>query len=88
MRRNKFGEAYCQTADEVRAELGAKGLGDNETSADYPDESEPSDVANGFGRFCAEVRENESGETVCYAEADTVDGVIALLEDTGVEYCG
>lgn len=78
MRRNAFGEAYCHTADEVRQILDEKGW------EVYVSESSLEEPAAG-DKATAEILENESGDTVCYIEADTVEEINALITELKLE---
>lgn len=77
MRRNGFGETYCQNVAELRAYLE-----NNSDSNVHVSEIDPPEAHIGA---TAEVRENVSGDTVCYAEAPTVDEVRAIVIAAGVE---
>lgn len=77
MRHNALGDAYCQSAAEARAYIDQHG-GDGV----YVSEIDPPE--NHIGAT-AEVRENVSGDTVCFIEAPTVDEVRAIVIAAGIE---
>lgn len=78
MRRNSFGEAYCVNSEELAAEIDSAGWF---TSGVYADRVRVAD-----GETPAwEVLENESGDTICYVEADTDAACQQILRDVGVE---
>ena len=65
MKRNSFGEAYCTTAAEARAEIE-----NHENGWEvYVNRIEPPEPPH-FGAT-AEVLDNVSGDLVCYLEAPT-----------------
>lgn len=77
MRYNRFGEAYCQNAAEARTYV------DEHTDGDvHVGEIDPPEAHIGA---TAEVRENESGDTICFIEAPTVDEVRAIVIAAGIE---
>lgn len=78
MRYSKFGDAYCHTADEAKAVIEEKSDGAVHVSEIDPPE-------DNF-KAAAEVRENESGETVCFIEADTVEAVRTIITAAGIEF--
>lgn len=84
MRTNTFGEKYCHTADELRRVLDDK-CGDwyvNDSDLEVAPEDE---ILEGQKACQAEVRENESGDTLCWVEADTKEAVEAILRECKVE---
>lgn len=78
MRHNKFGEAYCQSAAEAHTYVA-----NHSDGAVHVSEIDPPGAV--LGTATAEVRENESGETVCWIEASTVDEVRAIIIGAGIE---
>jgi hypothetical protein len=78
MRRNTFGDAYCHTADEARREI------DNSENGwqVYAGEIDPPE--DDFGAV-AEIRENVSGDLVCYIEAKTETEVQAIIDELKLE---
>ena len=78
MRRNKFNEAYCHTAEEARVEI-ERGEVLWEV---YVDRVEPPELST---PATAEVLENVSGDLVCYIEADTEEGVRKIINELGIE---
>lgn len=78
MRRNTFNDTYCHTAAELRAYVD-----EHSDGAVYVGSIDPPENAN--EKATAEVLENESGDTVCFVEADTVDLVRAILVEVGIE---
>lgn len=77
MRHDGFGDAYCQNATEARAFLKQHG-----NPYVHVGEIDPPEAHIGA---TAEVRENVSGETVCYIEAPTVEEVRAIITAAGIE---
>jgi hypothetical protein len=81
MRRNKFNEAYCRTPAELTAELSRHDQDPDEVYASGIE----NDPGNEHGEWYAEVVEKESGETVCFVEADSRDQVAEVLSAVKVE---
>lgn len=82
MRRNKLGEAYCHTEQELRRQIEMEDVlgGDTYVIGIDHDPNAP------FGKpYSAEVLGNIKGETVCYAEADGREDLVKMLEGAGVE---
>lgn len=79
MRRNKFQEAYCINAAEVRSELERK---DEDSSQVYA--AEVKGITNGE-LPCYEVLRNYDGETVLFVESDFVNGCQDILKAVGIE---
>lgn len=79
MKRNAFGDAYCQTAAEARQEIENSDNGWNV----YLGEIEPPEPPR-FGAT-GSVLENRSGDLVCYIEAPDADGVRAIAAELKLE---
>lgn len=79
MRRNKFGEPYCHTADEVRSVL------DNHENGWEVFTAGVMDPDSSLIAFTAEICENGGGDAVCYIEADTAEGVEEILSELKIE---
>lgn len=80
MRRNKMGEAYCHTAEEISSQVEMAGGG--ETYVIGIDHDPSSEVCK---PYTAEVLGSVDGETVCHAEADGREDLVKMLERAGVE---
>lgn len=79
MKRNSFGDAYCQTANEARREIENSESGWN----CYLGEIDPPEHPR-FG-VTAAVLGNDTGDTICYLEAPTEDGVRALAKELKIQ---
>lgn len=75
MKRNGFGDAYCQTADEARREIESSESG----WECYLGEIDPPEPPR-FGATAA-ILGNESGDTICYLEAENEAGIRALAKE-------
>lgn len=80
MKRNHFNEAYCTNASELVDELDERATTPSSVYLASVDEPEGDETA-----FVGEIVENESGETVCYIEADSREAVKAIAKEAGME---
>lgn len=80
MRRNTMGEFYCHSAAELYQFLDEREILVCDINADQID---PPD--EGTGKAACEIRSNESGDTVCFVEAETVAAVKAILDQAHIE---
>lgn len=77
MRRNAFGEVYCNTADEARPIIGEHG-------SVYAPECDFCEPEGNFGATC-EIACDVTGELVCYIEAPTLAAVHAIVQELEIE---
>ena len=81
MRRNAFGDAYCQSGDDIDSVMAEKDIYYGDIHAEiYLDEDNP-------GEWMAEVRFNEDGDTAFWCEhfPDRVT-LIGALRGIGLDY--
>lgn len=78
MRTNKFGEKYCNTADEARRVIDNSDNGWEVYACAFSPAEKGSEA-------CAEVHENASGDIVCYIEAKTLKDVRAIVAELKLE---
>lgn len=76
MRHSAFGEAYCHTAAEARRLI--EQADDRAYLPSYP----PDPPEGDFGA-CIEVAESGSGDNICFIEAPTIEGVLAIIVNLG-----
>ena len=78
MRTNKFGDRYCNGTAEVRSVLD-----DHENGWDvYATQFDPPE---GKSLATVEIRENVSGDLVCYVEAKNVDELKRIISELKIE---
>lgn len=75
MRRNIFGDAYCSDADEVQSAMDERSQSPAFCCADI-------EIDEDSGTFVAEIKDNATGDTVCYVEGfDSRNNLRLMLVD-------
>jgi hypothetical protein len=78
MRTNRIGDKYCHTVAEANGVIEDNENGWNVYCCEF---SPPEDMI----KATAEIRDNETGELVCYLEAADFDAIKAMAKELRIE---